>query len=151
MYSHSVAHLMTWPWFLFDIWLLTQLIWHLVKNKNYLNDIKDQFELLKSKTSMMIKQNKMQILIAVLCQTIFFARGISVLGINGPRKYHIRMNHLVIGWHTFECNIWFRVRSHKSVTFGFGLNHIKLQHFTCKIILKCCSLMWSNPRPSVTL
>ena len=30
---------------------------------------------------------------------------------------------------TLECNIWFRVQSHKIVTFGPGLNHIRLQHF----------------------
>ena len=54
--------------------------------------------------------------------------------INRYRGYHIRLYHLVIGWHTLECNIWFWVRSYKSVTFGLLLNHIRLQHFTCKII-----------------
>ena len=24
--------------------------------------------------------------------------------------YHIRLYNLVIGWHAFECNIWFLVR-----------------------------------------
>ena len=44
--------------------------------------------------------------------------------------YHIKLNHMVIGWHALECNIWFWVQPYKSVTLGLGLNHIRLQHFT---------------------
>ena len=28
------------------------------------------------------------------------------------RGYHIRLYHLVIDWHTYECNIWFWVQPH---------------------------------------
>ena len=28
------------------------------------------------------------------------------------RGYHIRLYHLVIGWHTLECNIWFWIQPH---------------------------------------
>ena len=27
----------------------------------------------------------------------------------------------------------------------------RLTHFTCKVIWKCCSLMWPNPKPNATL
>ena len=48
---------------------------------------------------------------------------------NSYRGCHIRVYHLVIGWHTLECNIWFWVRPHSSITFGLGLNmwnHMKV-------------------------
>ena len=43
------------------------------------------------------------------------------------------------------------VDTHKSATFGLGLNHIRLQHFHVILHVKRCSLIWSNPRPNVTL
>ena len=67
------------------------------------------------------------------------------------RRYHIRVYYLVIDWHTLECNIWIWVRSCWSGTFDLGLNHIRLQHFYMIKHAKCCSLIWFNPRPNVTL
>ena len=57
------------------------------------------------------------------------------------RGYHIRLNNLVIGWHTLECNSWFWVRPRSSVTLGPWVNHIRLQHFYMILNVKCCSLI----------
>ena len=42
------------------------------------------------------------------------------------RGYHIRLYHLVVGWHTLECNIWFLVQPHWSVTIGLELNQFNV-------------------------
>ena len=52
---------------------------------------------------------------------------------------------------TLDCIIWSLVDTHKSVTFGLGLNHIRLQHFYMIQHVQCCCLMWFNPRPNDAL
>ena len=52
---------------------------------------------------------------------------------------HIRVQNLVFNSTILEC------------TLGLGLNHIRLQHFYMIWHVRCCSLMWFNPRESVTL
>ena len=71
------------------------------------------------------------------------------------RGSHIELCHLgwhtLLGGHTVECIIWSLVDTHWSVTFSFGLNHIRLQHFHMIQHVKRCSLMWFNPRLSFKL
>ena len=43
-------------------------------------------------------------------------------------EYHIRLYHLVIGWHTLECNILFWVKPHSSVTFGLATLDCNTSH-----------------------
>ena len=45
------------------------------------------------------------------------------------RGYHIRLHHLVIGWHTLECNIGFWAQPHKTATL--------LYDFTCEVLQSC--------------
>ena len=45
-----------------------------------------------------------------------------------------------IGGTTLDCIIWSLVETHQSVTFGFGFNHIRLQHFYDFI----CEVLQSN-------
>ena len=60
------------------------------------------------------------------------------------RRYHIRLYHLVIGWHTLECNIWFWNDLHMNATLHM-LNHIiVLQSNVVHFKTKCCTLMCAN-------
>ena len=56
-----------------------------------------------------------------------------------------------IGGTALDCIICSLVDLHWSVKFGFGLNHIRLQHFYMILHVKCYTLMWSNPKPNVEL
>ena len=57
---------------------------------------------------------------------------------------HFRVQHLVLDSITLECNTWSRFEVHR-------LNHIRLQYFHMIEHMKNCSLIWFNPRASVTL
>ena len=62
-----------------------------------------------------------------------------------------RVEHLVLGSTTLECNIWSRVEPDKTATLNM-LNYMKvLQSNVVQPWTKCYTEMWLNPKPNVAL
>ena len=57
---------------------------------------------------------------------------INIQQIEKYRGYHIGLYHLVIGWHTLECNIWFWVGRHQTATLLYDLTCEVLQSNVCQ-------------------
>ena len=83
---------------------------------------------------MIIFGNAKPLVQGVIHQTVSF----------GHQWAQIRVQHLVLGSTTLECEIWSRIEPHQSVTLHI-LNHIKVLQSNYQ------TLIWVNPGPNIAL
>ena len=65
-------------------------------------------------------------------------------GTSSYRGQHITLWRFDLGERTLECDTWFRVEGHKSVTLGFGLKDIRVWHFSMLISVLVLNFTWQS-------